>query len=647
MQDLEVAIEYAHIMSPVLSTLATEQKSIGGYIWSSEGDPAQVSRAKNDMLLDREESDKAIEQFLDFVQNNEESLTANPHMAGELEAVKLRLDELRYVRLAADTKKPSSDAYKDVYSSGVIWTTGDVMKIRMVLVQSISRIAEIASADKKLGMISDSLYFLHLAGSASVEVHNYISTAVAQIINVYQYAQLQSYKDREMEYRNMFTKYASDSAMETYHQLMIASGAIGEEDKVFWDIFELHEQVGTKVAELKRGGDWAFAAKEVPIAYKTLIQTVLDELVAIKNDKVSEAETLVRSSILWAAVLIILILAVSYLIAMSISKPLRQLVRSFISLAKNKDMSLHLDDHGKNELADLSNAFNTLVDSFNEALVGIRTHATSMNSTNTQTADAMRKALDLSHSQMCATDSISVAVNEMTASIQEVSNMSQSTSSTVQKAHEVSLASVEEAEKSRGLLEGLTQELGNTAKVIETLNQEANQISGVLNVIQSIAEQTNLLALNAAIEAARAGESGRGFAVVADEVRGLAKRTQESTEQIRDQVSSLLSGANSATTNMTKLQEEGTQAVEIVMGTVEEFNVLKKDLDVITEKATQIAVASEEQTSVSNEINQRICAIKDDSEQLAEYASTTMSMTELVEDEGRQLQEHIDRFKTE
>src|SRR5690606_29127565 len=145
-------------------------------------------------------------------------------------------------------------------------------------------------------------------------------------------------------------------------------------------------------------------------------------------------------------------------------------------------------------------------------------------------------------------------------------------------------------------------------------------ISQILDVIKGIAEQTNLLALNAAIEAARAGEQGAGFAVVADEVRSLARRTQHSTEEIESMVGRLLSGVNAAVQVMSTSQQTVDSTVSQSTQVQGALKSIFKAVGTIVDQNQQIATAAEQQTAVSQDIDQSIVQINVESERTASGA---------------------------
>ncbi|MGJ8692876.1 MAG: methyl-accepting chemotaxis protein [Thalassotalea sp.] len=633
---LDTVLDYANVTYPYIAAILQEASYSRNYIDSTVNDSAKYQQ-----LTQKSRANTLIKQqtYLAFINTHRTVLAEFVKLNAHLDDLRTMIERLKLVRQGIDNKVHT---YKTGNSE--IHTMWEMTVTVRRLVLTLNEIVVIAGQNEQLGKMSNAYYNLVVANTEASFHNSFVHKAIQSQLDVYIFGEIYRGATAMQRHHELFQSFASPRALNVFHQMINS-----EDYKTFEKIAltarsDIYNNINKKVV-IADTTNWNTINDNIAQQYQQTMEQVLKELIDTKNQLVEAANKQVLETFLILFGLLIIIAVVSYLIAKSITNPLKTMVHSFRNLSQDKNMTLTLDQSGNDELTELAKAFNILLASFKVTLKTVQDEALIINDTTANVATAMAESSALSNNQLQATDSISVAINEMSTTIEEVANMANSTSDVVQKAYDISVESTNNAEQSQAMMENLTIELGHTAEVVGNLNEGTKLIGNVLNVIQSIAEQTNLLALNAAIEAARAGEMGRGFAVVADEVRNLAGRTQEATEQIRQQIQTLQQSSAAATSNMENLQGEGNKAVAIVIQSSQAFSVMKAELDTITHMAMQIATAAEEQTSVSNEINERILAIKDDTDSITHKTNDTTKSAQGLKAIGERLNRHISEFK--
>ena len=338
----------------------------------------------------------------------------------------------------------------------------------------------------------------------------------------------------------------------------------------------------------------------------------------------------------------------TWIIVRILFNPLSKVIKTMMSVEqKNGRLNLRqrLDEKGEEEISALAKSFNLFSSSIDHIVHKFTSSITELNSSSSSLfsiAEETKKSLD---HQRCGLDQVATAAQQLVSTVQSVGNNAAEASNVAKNSDQLVSEGLVTINKAITNIQTLALEITEATSAIQNVENDSNTITGVLDVIRGIADQTNLLALNAAIEAARAGEQGRGFAVVADEVRSLAKRTQDSTEEIQVMIENLQTNSKKAVGAMETSNSQATECVETTGKAGESLESISECITGISGMNVQIATASEEQSAVVEEITKNIHTILQEIESSLLAANETASNSEDVSRVSNNLKDLLDQFE--
>ncbi len=339
------------------------------------------------------------------------------------------------------------------------------------------------------------------------------------------------------------------------------------------------------------------------------------ELDTVLKQKIADLR-LVKWSMLGVMLLLILIATViARLVARSVSVPLVEAVMVAQRVAKG-DLSAQFDTSSTNETGQLLRALRDMNDGLIKIVGDIRTSISSIGSATSDIASGNSDLSARTESQASSLEQTASSMEQITANVKQSADNAKQANAMVTSASGVALKG--------------GQVVSQVVSTMGAINESSRKIVDIIGVIDGIAFQTNILALNAAVEAARAGEQGRGFAVVAAEVRNLAQRSAAAAKEIK----ALISDSVEKVDVGNKLAGEAGQAMEEIVDSVKR----------ITDIMSDIVMASQQQSSGIEQVNQAIGLIDEMTQQNAALVEQAAAASESLNQQSGILAESISIF---